>query len=100
VKRSFCRLSPAPDHGRARTRVLPVLSGVPTGTNRVRNRKKLSQTGPVLPMSKLIIYRSPGQTPFPQRMQKLVFAFVFYTTASLASNKHKEIKTFKEKQRK
>lgn len=71
VRSNLSRLSAAPDRGWARRGILLVLPGVPLGTNSVKNRKKLSQAGTVLPVSELIIYRSPGQTPFPQRIWKL-----------------------------
>lgn len=71
VRGSLSRLSAAPDHGWAKRSRLQGPPGVPLGTKTVKNRKKLSHAGTVLPVSKLIIYRRPGQTPFPQRIWKL-----------------------------
>lgn len=49
----------------------PGTSTAPLGTNCVKNRKKLSQAGTVLPVSELIIHRNTAQTPFAQGIWKL-----------------------------
>lgn len=75
--------------------------GVPLGTNSVNNRKKLSQAGTVLPMSSANYLKEPWSNSLPPKnLETTIFAFLFYTTASLASSKHNEIETFKEEQRK